>query len=197
MRILKVLVFLACLGPAGYLLWAALTYGLGYNPVLGANPIEAITRDLGDWALRFLLVTLAITPLAKITKRAEWARFRRMLGLYAFTYAILHVTSYVVLDQFFAWGEIWADILKRRYITVGMIVIVLLLPLAVTSTQGWVRRLGFRRWKRLHWLVYPAAMGGVLHFFWMVKADIREPLIYAGVLAVLLGWRVMKVRKFA
>jgi sulfoxide reductase heme-binding subunit YedZ len=189
---LKIAVFAACSLPAAWLAWAALAHGFAYNPVLGANPIEAITRTLGDWALRFLLITLAITPLTRITKRAEFMRVRRMVGLFAFAYAVLHVLSYVGLDQFFAFDVIWKDIVKRRYITVGMITIVLLSPLAVTSTAGWIKRLGAKRWKRLHWLVYPAGIGAVLHYFWMVKADTREPLIYAAVLTVLLGWRVAK-----
>lgn len=194
MGVQKSIVFIVCLGPLAWLVWAALTYGLGYNPVLGANPIEAITRDLGDWALRFLLLTLAITPLVKISKRAVFMRFRRMIGLFAFAYAMLHLSSYIVLDQFFAWNEIFKDILKRRYITVGMVVVVLLLPLAITSTSGWIKRIGAKRWKKLHKLVYLAAIGGVLHFFWMVKIDTREPLIYAVVLAVLLGWRLNALR---
>lgn len=195
MRLLfKPAVFVACCLPAAWLAWAALAYGLAYNPVLGANPIEAITRDLGDWALRLLIVTLAVTPVVRTTKWTAPMRVRRMLGLFAFAYAVLHVSSYVVLDQFFAWDVIVKDIVKRRYITVGMIVIVLLTPLAVTSTAGWVKRLGAARWKRLHWLVYPAAVGGVLHFFWMIKAYPVEPAIYAAVLAVLLGWRVARRR---
>lgn len=193
--LLKPAVFAAACLPAAYLAWAAIAHGLAYNPVLGANPIEAITRGLGDWALRFLLIALAVTPAAKIAKQAGLMRLRRMLGLFAFAYAVLHVSSYVVLDQFFDWGEIGKDIVKRRYITVGMVVVVLLTPLAVTSTAGWIKRLGARRWKRLHRLVYAAGIGGVLHYYWMVKADIREPLLYAAVLAVLLGWRVATRRR--
>ena len=156
----------------------------------GANPIESLNRFLGDWALRFLLLVLAITPLRKITGWNSLARFRRMIGLFAFAYAFLHVTSYVAIDQFFDWPEIWADIVKRTYITVGMACLLMLLPLAITSTNGMIRRLGGKNWRALHRLVYPAGIAACFHFFMMVKADIREPLIYAAVLAVLLGLRL-------
>jgi len=175
----KPLLFLLCLAPAIWLLYAALNGGLG------ANPIEAITRSLGDWALRLLLITLAITPLKRLSGRGWLLRYRRMLGLFAFFYATLHLLSYIVLDQFFYWPEIWADILKRPYITVGMVSFLLLVPLAVTSTTGWMRRLG-KNWQRLHRLVYVSAIGGVLHFYMLVKADTREPLLYASILAALL-----------
>lgn len=194
MRFFKPLVFIVSALPLAWLVWAA-SFGLGYNPVLGANPIEALNRELGDWALRFLLITLAVTPFTKITKWTGFMRARRMLGLWAFTYAMLHLSSYVVLDQFFAWDEIWKDIVKRNFITVGMAVIVVLTMLAVTSTTGWVKRLGGKRWQKLHKLVYAAGIGGVVHFFLMVKADVSEPMIYAVVLAVLLGWRVVNARR--
>ena len=187
--IVKPLVFVLCLMPLAWLAWRA------QEGDLGANPIEATNRFLGDWALRFLLVTLAVTPVTRLTGQAVFMRFRRMLGLFAFAYAVLHVSSYVGLDQFFAWREIWADIVKRTYITVGMVVLIMLVPLAVTSTKGMVKRLGAARWKALHRLVYPAAIGAVVHFYMMVKADVREPLIYAGVLAVLLGYRVVAARR--
>jgi len=185
---IKPAVFVLCLLPLAYLGWQAGT------DALGANPIEAINRRLGDWALRFLLIGLAVTPLRKAFGWAELARYRRMLGLFAFFYAVLHVTSYVVLDQFFAWGEIWADIVKRKYITFGMVALLLLVPLAATSTNAMIRRLGGLRWRRLHKLVYPAAAIACLHFFLMVKADIREPLVYASILAVLLGYRLALAR---
>jgi sulfoxide reductase heme-binding subunit YedZ len=159
---------------------------------LGANPIEATNRFLGDWALRLLLLTLAIAPLRILTGSAAPMRFRRMLGLFAFFYAVLHLASYVGLDQFFAWGEIWADIVKRTFITVGMLAFLLLIPLAITSTKGWIKRLGARRWQRLHRLVYPAAILACLHYVMMVKADLREPLIHAGILALLLGLRLAR-----
>jgi sulfoxide reductase heme-binding subunit YedZ len=188
-RAAKPVLFALCLLPLAWLAWRAAGDGLG------ANPIEATNRFLGDWALRFLLLTLAVTPLKGITGLAGLARFRRMLGLYAFAYAVMHVSSYVVLDQFFAWHEIWKDIVKRRYITVGMATLVILLPLAVTSTDGMVRRLGGPRWKRLHRLAYVAGALAVVHFTMMVKADLREPLAYAAVLVVLLGWRAAARRR--
>lgn len=179
----KPIVFACCLTPLAWLGWAAVTGGLG------VNPIEAINRFLGDWALRFLLISLAISPLREITGYAALIRFRRMLGLFAFTYVALHLSSWVGLDQFFSWPHIWKDIVKRPFITIGMAAFLLLAPLAATSTARMIKRLGARRWKRLHMLVYPAAALGCLHYFMMVKADIREPLIYAAILAVLLGWR--------
>lgn len=179
----KPIVFTCCLLPLGWLGWAAAIGGLG------VNPIEAINRFLGDWALRFLLISLAVSPLREITGYAVLIRFRRMLGLFAFTYVALHLSSWIGLDQFFSWPHIWKDIVKRPFITIGMAAFVLLVPLAATSTARMIKRLGARRWKRLHMLVYPAAALGCLHYFMMVKADIREPLIYAAILAVLLGWR--------
>lgn len=179
----KPLLFIFCLGPAAWLLYAALT------GELGANPIEALTRSFGDWALRFLLITLTVTPLRRLSGWGALLRYRRMLGLFAFFYALLHLLSYLVLDQFFYWPEIWADILKRPYITVGMVTFLLLIPLAVTSTRGWIRRLG-KNWQRLHRLVYLCAAGGVLHFYMLVKADAREPLLYGLVLAILLMARI-------
>jgi sulfoxide reductase heme-binding subunit YedZ len=183
--IAKPLVFVLCLTPLTWLGWQAFAGGLG------ANPIEAVNRFRGDWALRFLLISLAVTPLREVLRLPVLIRFRRILGLFAFFYVTLHLSSDVGLDPFFAWGEIWADIVKRNYITVGMIALALLVPLALTSTKGMIKRLGGRRWKKLHMLVYPAAILGVFHFLMMVKADIREPLIYAAVLAVLLGYRVL------
>ena len=176
--------FVLCLVPLAML---AVRAGLDQ---LGANPIEAINRTLGDWALRFLLISLAITPLRQLGWRGI-ARMRRMVGLYAFFYVVAHVTSYVVLDNFFDWTGIFSDILKRRYITVGMLALLMLVPLAVTSTDAMIRRLGGQRWRRQHRLVYPAAMLAVLHFTLMVKADLREPILYAALLAILLGWRLV------
>lgn len=181
--LIKPLLFTLALIPAVWLLYAALTGNLG------ANPIEAVTRMLGDWALRFLLITLAVTPLKRLTGWGWLVRYRRMLGLFAFFYATLHLLSYLVLDQFFYWPEIWADIIKRPYITVGMLTFLLLLPLAVTSTHGWMRRLG-KRWQQLHRLVYLCAIGGVLHFYMLVKADTREPLLYGFILMILFIARV-------
>lgn len=157
---------------------------------LGANPIEAIVRGLGDWALRLLLLTLAVTPLRRLSGWGWIAQLRRMLGLYTFFYATLHLLAYVVLDQFFDWTALGHDILKRPFITVGMVSFLILLALAVTSAKRLIKRLGGVRWKRLHSLIYPAAIAAVLHYAMMVKADLREPLIYAGLLALLLGYRL-------
>ena len=182
--VLKPVVFAVCLLPMAVLLWRATAGGLG------PNPQEAINRYLGDWALRFLLIALAVTPLRGLTGWATLTRFRRMLGLFAFFYAFMHLTSYIAVDQFFDWAAIWKDIVKRNYITIGMIAFAILVPLAATSTKGMVKRLGGKRWQTLHRAVYVAGILGVVHFYMMVKADVREPLIYAGILAFLLGWRL-------
>lgn len=182
--LLKLLVFIACLLPLGQLIALAAT------DALGANPIEAVTRDLGDWALRFLLITLAVTPLRRLTGWSGLMRLRRMLGLFVFFYAGLHLTSYVLLDQFFDWSTIATDILKRPYITVGMGSFIILLILAVTSLRSMQARLGGKRWQRIHRLVYLAGVGAVLHYYWLVKADTRIPIVYGIVLVVLLGLRL-------
>ncbi len=179
----KFLLFLACLIPIEVLAWQA---AVG---TLGANPVEALLHSTGDFALRLLLATLAMTPLRRLTGWAWPLRYRRMLGLFAFFYAVVHFTIYLVLDRTLDWGEILVDLGKRPYIMVGFAALVLLVPLAVTSTRGWMRRLG-RRWQQLHRAVYLIAVLGVLHYLWLVKADLREPLIYAGVLAVLLLLRL-------
>ena len=176
---LKHLLFIAALGPLAWLIYASLSGNLG------ANPIEALIRSLGDWTLRFLLLTLAVTPLRRLSGWRWPMRYRRMLGLFAFLYATLHLAGYIVLDQFFYWPGIWEDIIKRPYITVGMVSFLLLLPLALTSNRAMMRRLG-RNWQRLHRLVYPAAIAAVLHYYMLVKADTREPLLYAGILLLLL-----------
>ena len=157
---------------------------------LGADPIAALTHRTGDWALRLLLACLAMTPLRRLLGRPWPIRFRRLLGLYAFFYASLHLSVYVVLDLAGYWAQVFEDLAKRPFITVGFTAWLLLVPLALTSTRGWMRRLG-RRWGQLHRAVYVAAALGVLHYFWLVKADLREPLLYAGVLVVLLGVRVV------
>ncbi len=182
---IKATLFLLCLAPLAMLVHGAAT------DALGANPIEVVTRDLGDWTLRFLLLTLAVTPLRRLSGFAWLPRLRRMLGLYAFFYAFLHFISYIWLDQFFDWSEIGTDILKRPFITVGFAAFLLLLPLAATSNNAMIRRLGGRLWQRLHRAVYAIALLAVLHFWWMVKRDVTEPMIYAGVLAVLLGMRLV------
>lgn len=183
---LKAAVFVLALGPLGKLVAGAL-----YFPEwLGANPAEFITRATGDWTLRFLLITLAVTPLRKLLGWNWLLRFRRMLGLYAFFYGVMHASSYAGFDQVFDFSEIVADIVKRPFITVGFAALLLMLPLAVTSTNAMVRRLGAARWQALHRLVYLIAALGVLHFWWMVKRDVTEPAIYAVVLVALLGYRL-------
>ena len=180
----KALVFLASLGPLAWLVWGA------WSDLLGANPIEAVTRDTGTWTLRFLLLTLAITPLRRITGWNDAVRFRRMLGLFAFFYGSLHLLTYVWFDQFFDWPAMLKDVGKRPFITAGAAGFLLMLPLAATSTAGMIRRLGGRAWRRLHRLAYLAALAGVVHYWWLVKADIRLPRAYGVALAVLLGYRV-------
>jgi sulfoxide reductase heme-binding subunit YedZ len=187
-RWVKPTVFAVCLVPAGMLLWDTLTGGLG------ANPIETITHHTGDWTLRLLLVTLTISPLRRLTGFTALVRLRRMLGLFAFFYATLHFLTWLVLDQFFDWQAMLADIAKRPYITVGFTAFVLLIPLAVTSTNAMMRRLG-RNWARLHRLVYLIGILGVIHYWWLVKADILEPAIYAAILAVLLASRLPPVQR--
>jgi sulfoxide reductase heme-binding subunit YedZ len=194
-RWIKVGIFMAALVPLGLLLWRFFgdhpsdmtTWGTG----LGANPIEAIEHGTGDWTLRFLLITLSITPLRKLLRVPSLIKFRRMLGLFAFFYGCLHFTSYIWLDKFFNLHEMLADIAKRKYITVGFTAFVLLIPLAVTSTAGWIRRLGGKRWRALHRLIYISGILGVIHYLWLVKADIREPLEYAAVLACLFAYRMV------
>lgn len=185
MAAIKALVFAACLLPL-----AALIHGL-LTDRLGANPIEALTRGLGEWTLRLLLLTLAVTPLRRLAGLPWLIQLRRMLGLYAFFYAVLHFMSYLWLDQFFDWGEIGKDIVKRPFITVGFAAFLLLIPLAATSTNAMVRRLGGERWRRLHRAVYAIAVLGVLHYWWLVKKDVTQPAIYAVLLAVLLGLRLL------
>jgi len=186
---LKVLIFLASLVPLGHLLW------LGWVGGLGANPIEKITRSTGWWILAFLLMTLTATPLRQWPGWNWPLRCRRMLGLYAFFYACLHFLTYLVLDQFFDWQAIGRDIVKRPYITVGFAAFMLLIPLAATSTQAMIRRLGARRWKALHRQIYLIAPAGVLHFWWLVKKDISEPLLFALLLGLLLGLRLVDLSR--
>jgi sulfoxide reductase heme-binding subunit YedZ len=161
-----------------------------YHGELGANPIELITHSTGDWTLILLLATLSITPLRMLTRQHWLIGVRRMIGLFAFLYACLHFTTYIWLDKFFDVHEMLHDIAKRKFITVGFLAFVLLIPLAVTSTAGWIRRLGGKRWQRLHQLIYVSAIAGVVHYVWLVKADLRKPLEYAAALVVLLGYRV-------
>jgi len=181
----KVVLFVLCLVPLAWLGWRA------YQQKLTANPIEFITHYTGDWTIRFLLITLAVTPLRKLLNQPQLARFRRMLGLFAFFYGCLHLMTWLWLDKFFDLSEMWKDVVKRRFITAGMTAFVLMLPLAITSTAGWVRRLGFVRWQRLHRLIYFSALAGVIHYYWLVKSDVREPLMYGAIWAALMCYRLV------
>jgi methionine sulfoxide reductase heme-binding subunit len=182
--LIKPPLFLACLAPLAYYAWGV------QADTLGANPIEAVTRGMGTWALNFLMITLTVTPLRKYSGWAWLGRLRRMLGLFVFFYAALHLGTYLWFDQFFDWPAIAKDILKRPFITVGMISFALLVPLAATSNAFAIRKLGGRRWQELHRSVYLIGLLAVLHYSWMVKADVSKPLIYAVMVGVLLGLRV-------
>jgi sulfoxide reductase heme-binding subunit YedZ len=184
----KPLVFLLCMLPLGWLLLRAFNVA-GFS--LGPNPVEALLHALGLWGLRLLLLTLCVRPAAVLLRRPRLLRLRRMLGLFAFTYLLLHFLTWLVLDRGLDWGGIVADIAKRPFVTVGFAALLLLVPLAVTSTDRWMRRLG-RRWHSLHRLVYVAAALGALHFLWLVKADWREPGLYIALFLVLMAWRWWK-----
>lgn len=185
----KPVIFTACLLPLGWLVWS-LFGDPSPSGAIVANPQEYLNRYLGDWALRLLLAALALTPLRGVTRVNSLMRFRRMLGLYAFFYACLHVVSYAWLDQGLNWPELWKDIIKRTYITVGMASFILLLPLALTSWNAMIRRLGARRWRRLHQLVYVIAPLVCLHFFMMRKGFQVEPVIYGVICIMLLVYRI-------
>ena len=184
MRVLKPAVFVAALAPAAYLVYGVFAHALG------ANPIDAVTDETGTWTLRFLVLTLLVTPLRKWTGWNALIKFRRMLGLFAFFYGSLHFLTYLVLDQFFDVSAIVADIVKRPFITLGFLAFVLMIPLAATSTAGWIRRLGGKRWNLLHRLAYVSAVAGVVHYWWLVKSDISRPARYGAIVAVLLVTRV-------
>lgn len=175
----KPLVFVLCLVPLAVLGWN------GFTGNLSANPIADITHETGIWTLRFIVITLAITPLRKITKIHALIRFRRMVGLFAFFYGSLHFITYIWLDQFFDWHSILRDIPKRPFITVGFASFILMIPLAVTSTKKMIRRLGGKKWNLLHRLIYITAIGGVIHYLWLVKADTQRPITYGIIIAVL------------
>lgn len=180
----KVAVFFICLIPFANLLWRFITGNLGINPV------ETLQHGTGDWTLRFIVFTLCITPFRKLLKLPDLIRFRRMLGLFAFFYVCLHFLTYLGPDQSFDLAGMWKDVAKRPYITVGFTAFVLLIPLAITSTTGWIRRLGGKRWQMLHRLIYFAAVCGVIHYYWLVKSDVRKPLFYGTLVAILLLWRL-------
>ena len=176
--------FALCLIPAGLLTWRA------FNGRLGANPVEFIEHATGDWAIRFLLITLAVTPVRKIFNLPQLARFRRMLGLFAFFYTFVHLMMYLTFDQMFDLEGIFHDVAKRLYIMAGTAGFLLMLPLAITSTAAMVRRMGPKNWQRLHRLVYFSTLAGIIHYYWLVKSDIREPLMYGAILLVEMLYRV-------
>jgi len=196
----KILLFLLCLLPFAHLVAVALAYvlqpdlstGLWHYlvPSLPPNPLDFFTHLTGDWTIRLIVATLAITPLRKLLGVPDLIRFRRPIGLFAFFYGCLHFLTYLWFDKLFDVHEIWKDVAKRPFITAGFTAFVLMVPLALTSTKGWIRRLGGKRWQRLHRLIYGTALAGVVHYYWLVKSDVRLPLLYGGLVAVLLLYRV-------
>src|SRR5437764_10188278 len=180
----QVAIFIFCLMPFGDLVWRIIKSNLG------ANPVEYLQHATGDWTIRFLVFTLSITPFRKLFRLPDVIRFRRMLGLFAFFYVSLHFLTYLGPDQSFDLSAMWKDVAKRRYITVGFAAFALLIPLAITSTAGWIRRLGGKRWQQLHRTIYVAAVLGVIHYYWLVKSDVRKPLFYGVLVAILLLWRL-------
>ena len=185
----KAIAFVLCLLP-----FTILVYNVLASSIPG-DPVEVMTEVTGQWALRFLLLTLAVTPLRRLFNIPDLIKFRRMLGLYSFFYAFCHLLIYIIFDQFFDWAEILGDILERKYIFAGMLALVLMIPLAITSTNGWVKRLGGKRWQKLHKLVYLIGVAAVTHFIWLVKADYTQPAIYALILTILLVYRLLAHRK--
>ena len=181
----KVLVFLLCLAPLFRLAWRV------WNQDVTANPTEFIQHFTGDWAIRLIVATLAVTPLRKLLGVPGLIRFRRMIGLFAFFYACLHVLTYLWLDKLFDFPAMLKDVGRRPFITAGFAAFVCLVPLAVTSTAGWIHRLGGKRWQRLHSLIYVTAIAAVVHYYWLVKSDIRQPMLYGTLVALLLAWRVV------
>jgi len=190
---IKALLFLLCAMPA-----LLLAQGW-FNNTLGANPIEAVTHTTGEWTLRMLLITLAVTPLRRLTGLHWLLRVRRQLGLFAFAYASMHFATYVWLDLYFDWNAIALDIIERPFVTVGFAAFLLLIPLAVTSNQAAIRRMGGRKWLALHRSVYAIAILGIIHYWWLVKADVLKPVLYALILLALLGarawWRELERRR--
>lgn len=183
--VLKPVAFVLCLVPFAYLVWDTFTGGLG------ANALETVTDRTGNWALRLLLVSLALRPLRQVTGLAGFIRFRRMTGLFAFFYASVHFTIFVAIDNYFDFGELVEDIFERPFVTVGFTALATMLPLAITSTRGWIRRLGGRRWQRLHRLVYVSAIAAVVHFLWARKLIETGPVVYTSAAVVLLGFRIL------
>ncbi len=189
-RWLPIPVIALTLIPAFHIGWGLWSDLFRDTRILGANPIETLEHGLGIWIIRFLLLTLAITPVMKITGRGWLIRYRRIFGLVAFFYASLHLSVYFVLDVELSWNRMVEDVAERLYITLGMTAFLMLVPLAVTSTKGWIRRMGNRRWVALHWLIFPAVVLGMTHYYLAVKRDVRAPLAYAALLLLLLGWRL-------
>ncbi|MEW6322684.1 MAG: protein-methionine-sulfoxide reductase heme-binding subunit MsrQ [Acidobacteriota bacterium] len=185
-RVAKPAVFLVCLAPFLYLVYQA------FFGDLGVNPVETITHETGIWTLRLIVATLAISPLRWATGWNRVIQFRRMVGLFAFFYGSLHFLTYFVLDHSLMFDGLWEDVVKRPYITMGFTAFVLMIPLALTSTQGWIRRLGGRRWSLLHRLIYVTAVLAVIHYWWKVKVEVPNPLVYAAIVALLLGVRVRR-----
>ena len=185
----KSVVVSASLAPVFMLAWRAV------HQHLGANPVEELTHVTGDWTLRFIVITLVISPLRRLAGIPDLIRFRRMAGLFGFFYGSLHLLIYLWLDKFFDWHDIWQDIGKRRFITVGLFALVIMVPLALTSTSGSIRRLGGRRWQLLHRLVYLTAAAGVVHYYWLVKSDIRLPALYGVIVTILLAYRILVLRR--
>ena len=184
-------VSLACLAPVLWLAWR------GFDGQLGANPIEKIIRNLGVWGLRLLIVGLTIKPLSRLLRQPRLIRLRRPIGLFAFGYIVLHLSTYIGVDQYFDWAAIWKDILKRPFITIGMAAFALLIPMAATSFNAAIRWLGAQRWRGLHRVIYLIAPMGVVHYYLLVKADHRPPLIYGGIVLLLLGYRLIAARRAA
>jgi sulfoxide reductase heme-binding subunit YedZ len=185
LRIARALLFLTCLAPLAHLGWRA------WNGDLTPNPIEYITHFTGDWTIRFVVATLAVTPLRKLLRLPALIRYRRMIGLFAFFYGALHFLTWLCIDKFFAWPEIVKDLSKRPFIIAGFTAFACMLPLAVTSTAGWIRRLGGKRWQLLHRLIYVTAIAAVIHYYWLVKSDVRLPLLYGALVALELGYRAV------
>jgi sulfoxide reductase heme-binding subunit YedZ len=185
LRVARTLLFLACLAPLAHLGWRA------WKGNLTANPIEYITHFTGDWTIRLIVATLAVTPLRKLLRLPTLIRYRRMIGLFAFFYGALHFLTWLCVDKFFQWPEIVKDLSKRPFIIAGFTAFACMLPLAVTSTAGWIRRLGGKRWQLLHRLIYVTAIAAVTHYYWLVKSDIRLPVLYGALVALELGYRAV------
>jgi len=181
----KIPIFLLCLAPVLWLAWRA------WQQDLTPNPIEYITHFTGDWTIRLIVITLTVTPLRKLLRLPDLIRFRRMIGLFAFFYACLHFLTYFWLDKFFDFHEISQDVVKRPFITAGFTAFVLMLPLACTSTAGWIRRLGGKRWQRIHRLIYFTAIVAAIHYYWLVKSDTRRPVFYGSLVAIVLAYRMV------